>query len=92
MSNNNILLKILGYNDVTSDEEQFGKMIGIHAPKRRGKTLSAIMCMGVILETFDFIKGVISNLNLTMPEPFTNMSKPLTDLKMLSSDEYRKYT
>lgn len=86
-----LLTKVLGYTDITSEEEQFGKIIGIHAPKRRGKTLTAIMCIGYFLESFDFIKGVISNLNLTMPSNYKKPSLPLTTLKQLSSDEYRKH-
>lgn len=82
---------IFGYGDVTNEEEQYGKQVGIHAPKRKGKTLTMIMCLRYFLEEFDFIEGVISNLRLTLPEEFDTNVVPLRDIKMIGKDKYRNY-
>lgn len=83
--------RMLGYTDIDSTEQQFGKIIGIHAPKRRGKTLTKIMCINYFLDALPFIKGVICNLKLTMPEPYSSMYVPMKDIKMMGMDEYRKH-
>lgn len=82
---------MLGYTDIDSTEQQFGKIIGIHAPKRKGKTLTKIMCVNYFLDALPYMKGVICNINLTMPEPYTNKYIPMKDIKMMGMDEYRKH-
>jgi hypothetical protein len=73
----------------TQSEREYGRTIGIHAPKRKGKTLTMVMLMMHYLESLSYIKGVVSNLNLTLPPPYDRVCKPITDLKRIS--DYSSY-
>jgi len=82
---------IFGYGDISKEEEQYGKQVGIHAPKRKGKTLTMIMCLRYFIEEFDFIEGIISNLKLTLPKEYDTNIIPLRNIKDIGKEEYRNY-
>lgn len=91
-SQDNFIIKLLGYEDITSPEQQYGKQIGIHAPKRKGKTLTLIMILNILLDVVPFIKGVISNLALTLPKQYEHFDiVNLKDIKDIGKDRYRSY-
>lgn len=70
-------------------ERQFGRTIAIHAPARKGKTLTMIMLIMYYIDRLSYIKGIISNLNLTLPPPYDKLCVPLGNLKKIS--DYRSY-
>jgi hypothetical protein len=64
-------------------ERKYGRTIAIHAPKRKGKTLTMVMLILHYLELLPYIEGVVSNLNLKLPSPYDKMCRPITDLKFI---------
>jgi hypothetical protein len=68
-------------------EQQYGKTIAIHSPKRTGKTLTLVFLILYYMDLLgDWVKGVISNVDL-----YIDNYLPLTDIKMIGKDEYKNY-
>lgn len=79
--------KIEKIKEFSVHPQQYGKTIGIHSPARTGKTLTMVFLILYYMELLgDWIKGVMSNVTLHIDE-----YKPLTDIKMISRDEYKNY-
>ena len=68
-------------------EQQYGKTIAIHSPKRTGKTLTMVFLILHYMDLLgDWIKGVIGNVDV-----YVDGFRPMTDIKMISNDEYKNY-
>jgi hypothetical protein len=78
---------VKGVKEFDVHEQQYGKTIGIHSPKRTGKTLTMVFLIVYYMDLLgDWVKGVISNLDLYMDNYI-----PLIDIKMIGRDEYKNY-
>lgn len=91
---NTLKEKINYYRDkkFNDDKSRYGITIGIHAPARKGKTLTSVALATWYLIDNPYIKGIISNVNLDLSSlGLQDMVYPLTDLKKISLDEYMDF-
>jgi hypothetical protein len=88
----NDIEKYLSQIGQTREESQYGRTLGIHSPKRTGKTLLGVALIIYYLETLDYIKGVISNVALNLEEIGRfNDYIPLKNIKNIKREEYKNY-
>jgi hypothetical protein len=75
------------------EENQYGRTIGIHAPARTGKTLTAIVLIIYYMTKLSYIKGVISNVKLKNLDKlgFEGRYIPLQNIKEIKKEEYKDY-
>ncbi len=77
-----------------SNKRAYGVTIGIHAPHRTGKTLTAVALCIYYLFNLSYIKGIISNTNIFLNNLKTDLSDrfiPLQDIKIIKDNEYKSY-
>ena len=88
----NDIEKYLSRIGQTREESQYGRTLGIHSPKRTGKTLLGVALIIYYLETLDYVKGVISNVVLNLERIGRyNDYIPLKNIKNIKREEYKNY-